>query len=40
MLRRRVEEAGGSMQIEGLPNFKLTLTLPEQEDIDNESYDS
>ncbi len=40
MLRRRVEEAGGSMEIESMPNFKLTLTLPEQEDIDNESYDS
>lgn len=31
MLRRRVEDAGGSMAIQSLPCFKLMLSLPEKE---------
>ncbi len=34
MLRQRVEEAGGRMEIESQPNFKLILTLPKQEVTD------
>ncbi len=34
MLRQRVEEAGGSMEIESLPDFKLILNLPGEEDTE------
>ncbi len=39
MLRRRVTEAGGTMEIQSIPNFTLLLTLPEKEVTDHESYD-
>ena len=39
MLRRRVEEAGGSMEIQSCPCFRLLLTLPEKEEMEHESYD-
>ena len=32
MLRQRIEEAGGKMEIWSIPRFKLMLSLPEQED--------
>ena len=39
MLRRRVEEAGGTMKVQSLPCFKLLLTLPEKEVREHESHD-
>ncbi len=39
MLRHRVEEAGGCMEIQSLPCFKLFLSLPEQEVTEHESHD-
>ena len=39
MLRRRVEEAGGTMEIQSIPCFKLLLTLPEKEVTEHESHD-
>ena len=39
MLRRRVEEAGGTMEIQSIPCFKLLLTLPEKEVTKHESHD-
>ena len=33
MLRHHVEESGGSMKIESLPDFKLILNLPREEEI-------
>lgn len=39
MLRLRVEEAGGSMEIRSSPDFKLMLSLPEKEETAHESDD-
>ena len=39
MLRHRVEEAGGSMEIQSIPCFKLFLSLPEKEGTTHESHD-
>ena len=39
MLRRRVAEAGGTMEIQSIPCFKLLLTLPEKEVTEHESHD-
>ncbi len=39
MLRRRVAEAGGTMEIQSIPRFKLLLTLPEKEVTEHESHD-
>ena len=39
MLRRRVAEVGGTMEIQSIPRFKLILTLPEKEVTEHESYD-
>ena len=39
MLRRRVAEAGGTMEIQSIPRFKLILTLPEKEVTEHESHD-
>ena len=39
MLRHRVEEMGGSMEIQSIPCFKLFLSLPEQEVTEHESHD-
>ncbi len=39
MLRRRVKEAGGTMEIQSLPYFKLLLTLPKKEVTMHESND-
>ncbi len=39
MLRRRVEEAGGTMEIQSIPCFKLFLTLPEEDVREHESND-
>ena len=39
MLRRRVAEAGGTMEIQSIPCFKLLLTLPEKEVTAHESHD-
>lgn len=38
-LRRRVEEAGGTMEIQSIPCFKLFFTLPEEEVREHESND-
>ncbi len=40
MLRRRVEEASGRMEIQSIPFFKLFLELPEKEVTEHESDDS
>lgn len=32
-LRRRIENAGGAMQVESKPRFRLVITLPEKEEI-------
>ncbi len=39
MLRHRVEETGGRMEIQSIPRFKLFLSLPEQEVTEHESHD-
>ena len=39
MLRRRVAEAGGTMEIQSIPRFKLILTLLEKEVTEHESHD-
>ncbi len=39
MLRRRVEEVGGTMELQSLPIFKLILTLPKKEVTKDESND-
>ncbi len=39
MLRRRVAEAGGTMEIQSIPCFKLLLTLPKKEVTGHESHD-
>ena len=39
MLRQRIEEAGGKMEIWSIPRFKLMLSLPEQEEAAYESDD-
>ena len=39
MLRLRVEEAGGSMEIRSSPDFKLMLSLPEKEETAHERDD-
>ena len=39
MLRRRVAEAGGTMEIQSIPCFKLLITLPEKEITEHESHD-
>ena len=39
MLRQRIEEAGGKMEVWSIPRFKLMLSLPEQEEAAYESDD-
>ena len=39
MLRQRIEEAGGKMEVWSSPRFKLMLSLPEQEEAAYESDD-
>ena len=39
MLRQRIEEAGGKMEVWSSPRFKLMLSLPEQEEAAHESDD-
>ena len=39
MLRQRIEEAGGKMEVLSIPRFKLMLSLPEQEEAIHESDD-
>ena len=39
MLRQRIEEAGGKMEIWSIPRFQLVLSLPEQEETAHESDD-
>ena len=39
MLRQRTEEAGGKMEVQSIPRFKLMLSLPEQEEAAYESDD-
>ena len=39
MLRQRIEESGGKMEIQSIPRFKLMLSLPEQEEAVHESND-
>ena len=39
MLRQRIEEAGGKMEVWSIPHFKLMLSLPEQEEAVHESDD-
>lgn len=39
MLRQRIEEAGGKMEVQSIPRFKLILSLPEQEEAVHESND-
>ena len=39
MLRQRMEEAGGKMEVWSIPRFKLMLSLPEQEEAAHESDD-
>ena len=39
MLRQRIEEAGGKMEVWSIPRFKLMLSLPEQEEAAHESDD-
>ena len=39
MLRQRIEEAGGKMEIWSIPRFTLMLSLPEQEEAAHESDD-
>lgn len=39
MLRQRIEEAGGKMEVWSIPRFTLMLSLPEQEKAAHESDD-
>ena len=39
MLRQRIEEAGGKMEVLSIPRFKLMFSLPEQEEAAHESDD-
>ena len=39
MLRQRIEEAGGKMEVLSTPRFSLMLSLPEQEEAVHESDD-
>ena len=39
MLRQRIEEAGGKMEVWSSPRFRLTISLPEQEETAHESDD-
>ena len=39
MLRRRIEKAGGKMEVWSIPRFKLIISLPEQEGAAHESDD-
>ena len=39
MLRQRIEEAGGKMEVWSSPRFQLMLSLPEQEETAHESDD-
>ena len=39
MLRQRIEEAGGKMEVCSIPRFMLMLSLPEQEEAAHESDD-
>ena len=39
MLRQRIEEAGGKMEVWSSPRFQLMLSLPEQEEAAHESDD-
>ena len=39
MLRQRIEEAGGKMEVWSSPRFQLVLSLPEQEEAAHESDD-
>ena len=39
MLRQRIEEAGGKMEVWSIPRFRLMLSLPEQEETAHESDD-
>ena len=39
MLRQRIEEAGGKMEVWSSPRFQLMLSLPEQEEAVHESDD-
>lgn len=39
MLRQRIEEAGGKMEVLSTPRFSLMLSLPEQEETAHESDD-
>ncbi len=39
MLRRHVVEAGGTMEIQSFPRFKLILTMPKKEVTEHESHD-
>ena len=39
MLRQRIEEAGGKMEVWSIPRFQLMLSLPEQEEAVHESDD-
>ncbi len=39
ILRHRVEEAGGKMDIQSFPEFKLFITMPEKEKTAYENYD-
>ena len=39
MLRQRIEEAGGKMEVWSSPRFKLIISLPEQEGAAHESDD-
>ena len=39
MLRQRIEEAGGKMEVWSIPRFTLMLSLPEQEEAAHESDD-
>ena len=39
MLRQRIKEADGKMEVQSIPRFKLMLSLPEQEEAVYESDD-
>lgn len=39
MLRHRIEESGGRMELRSVPRFQLMLSLPEQEEAAHESDD-
>ena len=39
MLRQRIEESGGKMEIQSVPRFKLMLSLQEKEEAAYEGND-